>query len=221
MHIDAGSLFFVATPDTSKITSRSTTTTGSSSTAEDGVVVSELNAPATVKSTVTVVNAGTQDASVTVLVRVLDSNGVVVASTTSTSGSIAGGGGAAVVVPPVRQISNASLWTVQTPHLYNVVCSIADVKTGKVLDSVNTTIGVRSATWKVDTGFYLNGKNVKIRGFCNHDDFTAVGMAVPDRVWLLRAMQQRGVGANAWRTSHNNYRASVYDIADATGTLVR
>jgi beta-galactosidase/beta-glucuronidase len=212
VHIDAGSLYFVATPDTSKIASRSS--------AADGVVVSELSAPATIQSTVTVVNGGGRDASVTVTVRVLDSNDVVVASTTSTAGSVVPSGGTAIVVPPVRQIVNASLWTVQTPHLYNVVCSIVDTQTGQVLDYVNTTIGVRSATWKVDTGFHLNGENVKIRGFCNHDDFTAVGMALPDRIWLLRAMQQRGVGANAWRTSHNNYRGSVYDIADATGTLI-
>ena len=69
-------------------------------------------------------------------------------------------------------------------------------------------------------GFFLNNQNAKIRGFCHDDDFTGVGMAVPDRIWLLTAMQNRGIGANAWRMSHNNYRGSVYDIADATGTLV-
>jgi beta-galactosidase/beta-glucuronidase len=220
VHIDAGSLYFVATPDTSKISSRSSSISSSSSSSAESVVVSELSAPTIIHSTVAVVNDGAGEASVSVTVRVLDSNDVVVASTTSTAVGVAPHGGTAVVIPPVRRIDNASLWTVQTPHLYNVVCSISDTQTGQVLDSVNTTIGVRSATWKVDTGFYLNGENVKIRGFCNHDDFTAVGMALPDRIWLLRAMQQRGVGANAWRTSHNNYRASVYDIADATGTLV-
>ena len=42
----------------------------------------------------------------------------------------------------------------------------------------------------------------------------------PERIWLLRAQQSRGVGANSWRMSHNNYRGSVYDLTDALGIVV-
>jgi hypothetical protein len=182
-----------------------------------------LSAPANVASTVTVVNdgsAGSGSADVTVSLQVFDSDGVLVAEANVGVDGVAAGGTVAVLRTTDLHIESAALWTVQTPNLYNVVCSVADTRTGRILDTVNTTIGVRSVRWDVDKGFFLNNHNVKIRGFCHHDDFTAVGMAVPDRIWLLRTMQNRGVGANAMRTSHNNYRGSVYDIADATGTLV-
>lgn len=197
VHLDAGSLYFVTSPDADKITRRAAGGAGG------------LVAPATVQSTVVVVNDGTafgskesSAASVAVTVRVLDSDGAVVATTTSPAVSLAAGGNTVVHLPDVR-IAQASLWTVQTPHLYTAECTVANVQTGAIMDAVNTNIGVRSTSWDYDKGFFLNSQNVKIRGFCHHDDFTGVGMAVPDRIWLLTAMQNRGVGANAWRTSQS------------------
>ena len=52
-------------------------------------------------------------------------------------------------------------------------------------------------------GHQVNGDAVKMRGFCNHENFAGVGAAVPPRVDLLRVQQLRGVGGNSWRTSHN------------------
>ena len=49
----------------------------------------------------------------------------------------------------------------------------------------------------------MNGERVKIRGFCDHDNFGAVGGAVPDRIDLYRAQLLRTVGGNAWRMAHN------------------
>ena len=37
-------------------------------------------------------------------------------------------------------------------------------------------------------------EHVKIRGFCNHESFGGVGMAIPDRVNLFRAQGLRSVG---------------------------
>eukprot|EP00937_MAST-01D_sp_MAST-1D-sp2_P002119 g2119.t1 len=216
VHLDAGSLYFVSTPDMSARSVSTSTIAG---------IAGSLSAPAIVASSVTVVNDGDAGsgggaANVTVTLQVRDANGALVAEGTAGVGQVAAGGGTITLRALVLRIARAALWTVQAPHLYTTVCSIADARTGRVLDAVNTTIGVRSTRWDVNQGFFLNDQNIKIRGFCHHDDFTSVGMAVPDRIWLLRAQQNRGVGANAWRTSHNNYRASVYDIADATGTLV-
>ena len=44
--------------------------------------------------------------------------------------------------------------------------------------------------------------------------------ALPDRVDLLRVQQLRGVGGNAWRTSHNPPEPVLLDIADRLGILV-
>jgi len=175
---------------------------------------------AVVKPQVSVINDGVEATSVVVTVRVFEEDsGVQVAAATAAPTAAAGGGVSTAVSVGDLQLQAATLWSVQRPFLYTVQCAVATAA-GQVLDAVNTTIGVRSMEWRVDTGAWLNGANVKLRGFCHHDDFTGVGMAVPDRVWLLRAMYNRGLGGNAWRTSHNNYRPAVYDLADALGLLV-
>ena len=44
--------------------------------------------------------------------------------------------------------------------------------------------------------------------------------AVPPRVDLLRLQQLRGVGGNAWRTSHNAPEPTLLDITDRLGVMV-
>ena len=52
------------------------------------------------------------------------------------------------------------------------------------------------------------------------ESFTGVGAAIPDRVDLLRVQQMRGVGMNAWRTSHNPPEPVLLDLTDRLGILV-
>ena len=59
-----------------------------------------------------------------------------------------------------------------------------------------------------------------MRGFCNHESFTGIGAAIPPRVDLFRVQQMRGVGGNAWRTSHNPPEPALLDVADRLGVLV-
>jgi hypothetical protein len=57
-------------------------------------------------------------------------------------------------------------------------------------------------------------KHVKVRGFCDHNNFAGVGMGVPDRVKLFRAQTSRGVGGNGRRMSHNPPEPFILDIYD-------
>jgi beta-galactosidase len=149
---------------------------------------------------------------VKVAVRIYDAEDKLVAGDDApeqTTTATVAAGAQAVVTPAALLIKSPHLWSIQTPYLYTVVTEILDASSSSsssssggggggggeaVLDSVNTTLGVRSIKWDYDHGFFLNGENVKLRGFCHHDSFTGVGMAMPDRVWLLRAQQSRGVG---------------------------
>jgi hypothetical protein len=175
-------------------------------------------ADAVVKPVVKVVNDAPSTAAITVQVRVYEYCGTSVVGNSSTVLALAAGDEQAVALPDIT-MREASLWSIQAPHLYVAQCIISD-DTGKVLDQVNSTFGVRTTVWDADHGFTLNGDTVKLRGFCHHDDFTGVGMAMPDRISLMRVMQTRAVGGNSWRMSHNNYRSSVYDLLDAAGVLV-
>ena len=69
--------------------------------------------------------------------------------------------------------------------------------------SVTETFGVRATSWSNATGFSLNGKPFKILGNANHQDFPAVGVAVPDHLQWYRVQAQKNWGSNGWRTAHN------------------
>ena len=85
-------------------------------------------------------------------------------------------------------------------------------------DQLNVTCGFRSAAWRGK--FWLNGAPTQLRGFSHHDNFAAVGVAMPPRVHLFQAQLSRALGANFWRMSHNPYDDAVYSILDALGVLV-
>lgn len=87
-------------------------------------------------------------------------------------------------------------------------------------DTVNTTIGIRSLKYTGDEGFFMNDDHVKVRGFCDHNDFASVGMGVPDRIKLFRAQASRGVGGNGRRMSHNPPEPFMLDIYDRVGMVV-
>ena len=89
-----------------------------------------------------------------------------------------------------------------------------------IFDEVNVTLGVRSLKYTADSGLIMNGEHVKVRGFCDHNNFAVVGMAVPDRVNLFRAQASRSVGGNGRRTSHNPPNPSMLDIYDRVGVVV-
>ena len=52
--------------------------------------------------------------------------------------------------------------------------------------TVKTYHGFRSIHFTSNHGFFLNKAQYKIRGFCDHDNFGIVGMAVPERINLFR-----------------------------------
>jgi beta-galactosidase/beta-glucuronidase len=67
---------------------------------------------------------------------------------------------------------------------------------------------------------FISSEHFKIRGFCDHNNFAVVGMAVPDRINLFRAQASRGVGGNGRRTSHNPPDPTILSIYDRIGIVV-
>ena len=45
------------------------------------------------------------------------------------------------------------------------------------IDEVETTFGFKTVEWKTETGFWLNGENVKLKGTCEHWEGGPVGGA--------------------------------------------
>ena len=115
-------------------------------------------------------------------------------------------------------MKNPLLWTLDTPVLYRVVCSLKRGDT--VIDEQATRFGVRSAVFDEEDGFVLNGTKTKLWGVNLHHDGGAVGAAVPVEVWERRLKTLKEMGVNTIRASHNPMAEEVYDLCDEMGFLV-
>lgn len=116
------------------------------------------------------------------------------------------------------QIHSPHLWDLETPQLHMLVTRI---KAGDVLmDEVSTPFGIRKAEFRSETGFWLNGKNFKLKGVALHHDGGAVGAAVPLDVWRRRLETLRSLGVNSIRTAHNPVAPEFLDLCDRMGFLV-
>lgn len=124
------------------------------------------------------------------------------------------------------KLPSVSLWTPKTPALYTVHATLSTVTGsacaagGRPEDELYAPHGFRTLAYDADHGFALNGEHFKVRGFCDHNSFAVVGMAVPERISLFRAQASRAVGGNGRRTSHNPPDPSVLDIYDRIGIVV-
>jgi len=116
------------------------------------------------------------------------------------------------------KLTNPQLWDLDNPRLYQVV---SEVRTEwHALDDQTTTIGLREAKFEPDTGFWLNGKNFKLKGVCLHQDGGAFGVAVPLSMWEQRLATLKSLGVNAIRTAHNPSAPEFLDLCDRLGFLV-
>ena len=116
------------------------------------------------------------------------------------------------------QVSAPRLWDLETPSLYKALVRLE--KGGAVVDVAEVPFGFRDIEWKPESGMWLNGKNVKLQGVCNHQDAGALGAAVPDKILRFRIEQLKAMGCNAIRTAHNPQTPIFYDICDEVGMLV-
>ncbi|MDR0658141.1 MAG: glycoside hydrolase family 2 protein [Mediterranea sp.] len=115
-------------------------------------------------------------------------------------------------------VKNPAVWNLETPNLYTLKTTV--LQDGKIIDQTTTTTGFRTFTFDPDTGFGLNGENLKMKGVCLHHDAGALGATVPREVWKRRLQTLKEIGVNAIRTSHNPQAPDLYDLCDELGLLV-
>lgn len=117
-----------------------------------------------------------------------------------------------------QKIAHPKLWSTETSVLYTVRTTIE--QNNAQIDQVVTRFGFRDIKFDADTGFWLNGKNIKIKGTCNHHDHAGVGVAVPDAVQRYRLQVLKDMGCNAIRSAHNPPSPELLDLCDEMGILV-
>ena len=109
-------------------------------------------------------------------------------------------------------------WELDAPRLYRAVTRV--LVGGRATDGETVTFGIRESHFEPATGFWLNGKNFKLKGVCLHQDGGAFGVAVPLGVWEQRLTELKKLGVNAIRTAHNAVAPGFLDLCDRMGFLV-
>lgn len=120
-------------------------------------------------------------------------------------------------------ISNPLVWNVWDegfPFLYRSDVCVYDVEKGAVVDTYQTSFGIRTIAFDADNGLILNGKPTKVRGVCLHQDHAGVGVAITKNLQKYRVQKMIEMGCNAIRTSHNPPAPDFLNVCDRMGVLV-
>ena len=173
------------------------------------------HAQANISLSTSVVNDGSNAADCTIISAIVGPDGKRL--TEIKTGALVAAGELAEVAQHCT-IARPHLWSPDSPELYELRSTI--LKDGQVVDTKTTTFGIRTIRFDANQGFFLNGKRVEIRGAACHQDFPAVGIAVPDSLQAWRVQQLKNAGANGWRTAHNVPNEAVLDACDRLGMLV-
>ncbi|HYC99374.1 beta-galactosidase GalA [Brevundimonas sp.] len=160
-------------------------------------------------------NEGDDDRSVQVEEQVVDRHGLVVA--THSQAVIVPAHGATALDSQIA-VEHAQLWSLEDPALYRLVTTIRDG--AGIVDRYETSFGIRTVRWDADTGFWLNGRNIKLEGTNNHQDHAGIGAALPDSMQEYRLRRLLAMGSNAYRASHNPPTPELLEAADRLGMLV-
>ena len=116
------------------------------------------------------------------------------------------------------KVKNPHLWSVEDPYIYKVRTQV--LVSGKVVDEVWTTTGFRDFKFDAETGFWLNGKNFKLNGVCEHHDFGCFGAAVNEDAMHRKLSKLKAMGVNSIRSSHNPPAPELLNMCDTMGIIV-
>lgn len=170
----------------------------------------------TVSAEVTVKNDSDTAANVTVRNTVYTSDGTQASNSAETSVTVNAGATATATSEPV--VSKPELWSTDSPTMYYVRTEL--LVDDFVVDTYDTEFGFRYFSFDSDTGFYLNGKAVKLNGVCMHHDQGALGSAAAYDAMYRQLAKMKDMGVNAIRTSHNPADEDFIDICNELGLLV-
>lgn len=124
--------------------------------------------------------------------------------------------GEEVVVERQIPAQDVESWEMENPRLYEITAILA---TEKPVDDLTDRFGYREV--KIDgKDILLNGRKIRIKGFCRHEDHPMYGCALPFAAIEQDLQIARDLGANAIRTSHYPNDELFLDLCDEQGIWV-
>ncbi len=115
-------------------------------------------------------------------------------------------------------VRNPRLWSPDAPNVYTLLTEI--IIDNKTVDTVRTTTAFRSFRFDAKTGFWLNGKNMKLNGVCDHHDLGCLGAALDNDALRRQLVKLKDMGVNAIRCSHNPPAPELLNMTDTMGFIV-
>lgn len=126
-------------------------------------------------------------------------------------------GGSAIFEQTVA-CADARTYEIENPVLY-MLKTVISCDGGQPCDDLIERIGFREV--KVDgKDILFNGKKLRIKGFCRHEDHPHYGCAIPYAAMEYDLMRMKDLGANSVRTSHYPNDELFLDLCDEMGMLV-
>jgi beta-galactosidase len=174
---------------------------------------------ATITVTTPILNRSTHTARLTLRTDLVDADGEVVASDQTP-----------VITYPNDEVSSrqrlflagARPWDPDDPYLYSCRVTVldGDADIDSVVDSEETSFGIRSLALDPRNGLRVNGKQTLLRGACLHHDNGPLGSATLDAAEHRRVRLLKDAGFNALRSSHHPMSRAMLDACDRLGVLV-
>jgi beta-galactosidase len=118
-------------------------------------------------------------------------------------------------------IENPRLWgppPSQAPNRYVAVTRLS--QNGKTIDRYETKFGIRSMRFDPDSGIYVNGEHIAVKGANQHHDLGALGAAFNTRAAERQLEILQDMGCNTIRMAHNPPAPELLELTDRMGFLV-
>ncbi len=179
------------------------------------VTTPEVSGDMAVVDVETLVSAPSDGGKVTLRSEIYDGDGILVASVSDEVRLVSG----SQKVTQNLTVKNPSLWSPDTPVLYNMVSRLYS-EDGSLSDEYVTPFGIRTIEYIPYKGFFLNGERTVFKGVCNHHDLGPLGAAV--NVSALRHQLEllKDMGCNAVRTTHNMPAPELVRLCDEMGFMM-
>lgn len=115
-------------------------------------------------------------------------------------------------------VKSPKLWDVDAPFLYELHTQLYEGE--RLLEEEITSVGFRTTEFCPDSGFWLNGRRLKLNGVCEHHDLGALGAAFNRSAMRRKFRILKEMGVNAVRGAHNMMAPEAVELADEMGLLL-
>ena len=176
--------------------------------------VSEQEACLTIKSKL--VNSNNEDKNVRLWIDILDADNNIV-TYAAKEVVLSAKENKEIEMPIV--IDKPTLWQARNnPYMYSAKVYLTSFN--DVLDELIIPFGVRTFNVDPEKGFFLNGKQTKLKGVSRHQDRKNMGWAITPKEHKEDMELIKEVGANSIRLAHYQQDQYFYDLCDQEGMVV-